>query len=564
MHNKLAMGIVFSVIMVIVLLFMLPLISSLSTNSSIAALKDKLEQWGVYGYSIGALTDTRVPFVSAGNLADDADLTFTSGTNTLNVPTVNATTVGATTLNAPTGRGASIYIAANDATALEKAQADYVCDGTLLTGGDDVEINAAYHALYNNGTTQNGGSIYLSSGNFYINAEIDLDYSMGVTLQGVCMGGTTISVIPGANCNAFDYDGDVQVTYFPEIKRMTIYGYNNGAGANTSGTGIYVTYVINKGFNDFVLEDVFVTHFADHGLYMETTWGFRATRFISEYNASHAGSYYGVYLRGLSGSNAQLSQCKVNGNYNTGMFVSAPDVGISNSEFGENENLATVDQIGLYLSTSSCTGARITGCNFYGNSYGLYLYGAVNFNVVGCTFGSGARLNTTADVYCYATGTAGSIYDNRFNATTKVVNNAGDNVVFRNNIGYIAPGEMRTISKAITGGAQNTVTSIQNTFGGDVYIVRAYISLTAESADAPTYDMGTDDDGAGAPSVGNNLFEAVADTIGYYSSTVAASGGTQTVPIVWPTTGNDWVNFIITDANGAATAGRITIVVVGK
>ncbi len=138
--------------------------------------------------------------------------------------------------------------------------------------------------------------------------------------------------------------------------------------------------------------------------------------------------------------------------------------------------------------------------------------------------------------------------------------------VYGNN--YLVKGEIRTISKAITAGVQNTVTSIQNNFGGNVVITEAYVSITAAaSATNPTYDMGTDDDGAGAPSVGNNLFEAIPDTAGYYRATSNGLGGDASgvliQPIIWPTTGNDWVNFIITDADGADTAGIIYITVTG-
>lgn len=137
------------------------------------------------------------------------------------------------------------------------------------------------------------------------------------------------------------------------------------------------------------------------------------------------------------------------------------------------------------------------------------------------------------------------------------------------NIGYIHPGEMRTIHVEITAGVQNTVTSVQNIFGADVLIVEAYVMIsTADPDDAPTYDMGTDDDGAGAPSVGNNLFDAIPDTTGYYRSTSNGLGsgasGVQTQPILWQATGNDWVNFIITDDDGDGMAGTIYITVIGK
>lgn len=144
------------------------------------------------------------------------------------------------------------------------------------------------------------------------------------------------------------------------------------------------------------------------------------------------------------------------------------------------------------------------------------------------------------------------------------------NIVFSGNRGYIGQGEVQTISAPITAGAQNTVTSIQNTFENDVTIVEAYVIITtAASAANPTYDMGTDDDGAGAPSVGNNLFEAIPDTVGYYRSTSNGLGvgasGVQIQPIEWGDGGgNDYVNFIITDAAGADTAGMIYITVIGQ
>jgi hypothetical protein len=143
--------------------------------------------------------------------------------------------------------------------------------------------------------------------------------------------------------------------------------------------------------------------------------------------------------------------------------------------------------------------------------------------------------------------------------------NFGTTAYVYGNTGYIAPGEVRSITKAITAGVQNTVTSLQNTFGGDVLITEAYMTIaTAAPSDAPTYDMGTDDDGAGAPSVANNLFDAIPDTVAYYASRTAASGGTQTVPVIWQAAGNDWVNFIITDDDGAGMVGTIYITVIGK
>ena len=58
------------------------------------------------------------------------------------------------------GASATMFVAASDATAKEKAAADYICDGTA----DEVEILAAQTALGNEGT------IYFSTGTFYISS----------------------------------------------------------------------------------------------------------------------------------------------------------------------------------------------------------------------------------------------------------------------------------------------------------------------------------------------------------------------------------------------------------
>jgi len=161
------------------------------------------------------------------------------------------------------------------------------------------------------------------------------------------------------------------------------------------------------------------------------------------------------------------------------------------------------------------------------------------------------------------------IYNNRAVGSDNATYTIPTDAKAYGNIGYVHPGEIRQVSKAITAGIQNTVTSIQNTFGSNVIIIEAYVYIsTAASATNPTYDMGTDDDGAGAPSVGNNLFDAIPDTVGYYRSTSnglsGGASGVQTQPIVWTTSGNDWVNFIITDAAGSDTAGRIYITFMGR
>ena len=98
------------------------------------------------------LTDTRVPIAGVGGLlSDDADLTYDTATDILETPT---------------GRGATLVVAASDADAQSKAQADYVCDGTA----DQVEIHAAQTAL-----PAGGGSIKLTEGTFTTSGVLTLN-----------------------------------------------------------------------------------------------------------------------------------------------------------------------------------------------------------------------------------------------------------------------------------------------------------------------------------------------------------------------------------------------------
>ena len=100
-------------------------------------------------------------------------ITYSSATNvTLIAVDLNGTYIGmqtagtvtATTLNAPTGRTATYVIAASDAPASVKAQADVICTGTA----DQTAINTAISIVNSAG----GGIVRLSAGTFVLTASI--------------------------------------------------------------------------------------------------------------------------------------------------------------------------------------------------------------------------------------------------------------------------------------------------------------------------------------------------------------------------------------------------------
>lgn len=122
---------------------------------------------------------------ASGLLSSEAGYEYNAGTNTLSVPTLSSTTVGATTLNAPTGRGATYVIAASDATATEKSQADVVCDGI----NDNLDIQNVHNLL------ANGGTILFTSGNYYFGQAVT------VTNDDIKFIGTNATTFNMSNAN---------------------------------------------------------------------------------------------------------------------------------------------------------------------------------------------------------------------------------------------------------------------------------------------------------------------------------------------------------------------------
>jgi hypothetical protein len=145
-----------------------------------------------------------------------------------------------TDLHAPTGRTATYVIAASDAPANVKAQADYVCDGI----SDNVQIQLAITAL--TGTT---GSIHLSQGTFSIASSVILPT---IPVSGLCIDiggegkGVTILSLTSA-ADIFTTNGaDI---FKGNIHDITFYGANQvGSGINAK---TYQTLIYNNKFDSF-------------------------------------------------------------------------------------------------------------------------------------------------------------------------------------------------------------------------------------------------------------------------------------------------------------------------
>jgi hypothetical protein len=188
---------------------------------------------------------------------------------------------------------------------------------------------------------------------------------------------------------------------------------------------------------------------------------------------------------------------------------------------------------------NSCTFGKITGndCRYFIN-LPSYAYNAIV---------SGNRMNRSVmDTEC--------VLDNTLAAYKALITG---------NQGYIARGEVRSLSGTISDLTQNYHNSVDNPFGQDVLVLDETIYVTTgATATSPNIDCGI---GSSATTDYVTLFDDLpGETPGVYHSVHTATFGKQTTPILWQTgTGNRYLNHSIKDAAATGMVATYTIRVMG-
>lgn len=267
-------------------------------------------------------------------------------------------------LNAKTGRTATIVVAASNATAAEKAQADYVCSGTTscLT-----ELNAAVTAL-----PALGGSIQLSSGIFYLADGETWTITKNVVIRGSGKGyyypsgeGTTIYKVGTGDAIVFLGNHDITVT----VRDLNIQKKDDTDW--TSGDGIKLSKV-----NEFLLDNVQVDSAGSIGINVLASW----SGVIQNSIIRHSGSYGIKYGKvGDEVSTAQrVENSHVGGNTTYDIYIdSALDVAISKSYF---EQYSSTENF-IYIGGASSS-AVVVDSSYFSSSYsGTTAVYAYNGNV---------------------------------------------------------------------------------------------------------------------------------------------------------------------------------------
>jgi hypothetical protein len=322
-------------------------------------------------------------------------------------------------IKAPTGRAATIVIAASDSTADEKAQADLVCDGIA----DNVEIQAAIDACESIG----GGKILITG--HFVGGQLVFSGS-NIVLQG--QGASTVyTAADGMNTDIIRVGdgGTIADIHDFEIRNIQIDGNNANQSA---GSGILfdanvnhsiisdvkIVYCFEHGieivnpapslttaFNDII--NTFVYGCGGDGIRVTHSHGLTLSNIVSNFNTGS-----GIYL--VQSNSFHLSDVWLNGNLN-GLYLY-----LTNNSFVINLNTASSVDIGIKLigsgyttfvncviedtngsSGMSCVTysdfVNLYGCFFPYNDYEhLRLSGSHNCNITNCIFGSASQYTNNA------------------------------------------------------------------------------------------------------------------------------------------------------------------------
>lgn len=228
---------------------------------------------------------------------------------------------GSAIVSRKTKPGATIVVAASDASATSKTRADYICDGT----SDEVEILAALNAL-----PSAGGKVLLTEGNFYVKELVPTVNDW--ILQGTGTG-TVLYLPDSSDTYIMRLDEDTYNLIPFEIRDIKF----DGNHANQSSTA--------------PLLDVVNTGAAYMKSFVQNCW------------------FYGSKGSGVQGEIHRLSfsNCRFEGNQQHGIsHTGASHLELFNSIFSVNQ------QAGLNAEADTMQDSRIQGCIFrYNETYGI-------------------------------------------------------------------------------------------------------------------------------------------------------------------------------------------------
>lgn len=269
------------------------------------------------------------------------------------------------------GGGATLTVAAGDATPAERFHADYLCDGSA----DQVELQSALDALVGR-----GGSVELTSGTFLLDAAVRprgsvhlYGWGKGTVLKASSAFTSGLGVIDGF------YDGTGDPLDLVSVSNLVIDG-NRFQGANTRGVHFDIRsksgFLFGSPDAHLVLTDLFIARTSGHGVHIEGSFnraarvtrirvwdvdgdGFHVASPDGNYTDCDTGSSAGYGFR-IESANNHFSACKAWYSDEDGWFVNGVRNTLASCSSQDNE------KHGFRLSKGMVT---LTGCHADSNSY---------------------------------------------------------------------------------------------------------------------------------------------------------------------------------------------------
>lgn len=518
-----------------------------------------------------------------------------------------------------TGRTATYTIAASDAPAHVKAQADYVCTGTddqdviqpvidllIAAGGGVLEFTEGtfnvqiYDALIDDVCLE-----FTSATNLLIKGQgistkiittdgadiFSFHEASNVTIRDIYLKGSGVYAVTR---NGIDFDDStycqVENITLEDTSDNSIIFHGNGAdGARVSyGHSVTNCIIINSKVAGIVLYNTYDSIVKDNKIFTPATAGIISMSIT--YLTPHAykniikdNIIYDPTGSGINVAYSQWSIVKDNQIYSPGSAGIVADKGADNTEIEGNLINGTVSEavicegndIKVVANTIIDVAAGVKGIRCYPNYNGYLVMGNYVKGSQDCiaAYGPIVGLRIIANrvenaarygIFAYDVEKAIIASNTITAAVTQAISYTKASCMVSGNDGYIARGEIRTysgLSNLTT--TQNAYNSVDNPFGQAVRVANLHIYVsTAATATSPNIDCGI---GSSATTDYTTLFDDLpGETVGFYTSTITTPGA-QTVPQLWASgSGNRYLNMSIKDAAATGMVATYTVTVMGN
>lgn len=439
----------------------------------------------------------------------------------------------------------------------------YYCDGVA----DDVQVNAAIAAL-----PAHGGIVRLTGGTFYCADSVATVHDL--TLMGAGVDVTILKMADGANIQTgvIYANGNFNRGVMMEF---SVDGNKTGSPSGKFGVylrGVWYARIVHIAIHD-CLEDGFRSTTTAGGTYCGEIYHEE----VSSYNNEKDG-----FALAGSGDNF-LVDCYAYGNGQIGFHASMTHNAMFHCHPYDNT------MHGISLDNTSDHNGLFDCCLDMNHMHGLYMQGDYN-RVIGSYFYAnsqgaagtydGVRVtgtyNTIIGSLCrdpqgiktqaYGIRESGSPAYNHYIGNIVNENLTGQMLLTAEssrasmNIGYIAPGEIRTGYKALTAGNANAISlAWENPELQDVWIRKVATEVGTPGGTGGSHlDMGVADDATGTNRGAEFFNDLLLNEAKMNDSWLAGDGGTQTKWVKVKANGTATDSFVvgqILDANAAALAG---------